>query len=85
MRVKINFWRIDLKHSDWKLPVVVEWTARDIPQPNSPVEVAFATLAGRSRAMLQDANIPKELRKIPMPQATKTATYMDGLMKLNGV
>jgi hypothetical protein len=66
---------------------VVEWTARDTPQQNSPVEVAFSTLSGRARAMLQDANIPKELRKILMPEAIKTATYLDGLIpqEIDGV
>jgi hypothetical protein len=70
------------RHSDWKLPIVVEWTARDTPQQNSPVEVAFSTLSGRARAMLNDANIPKELRKVLMPEASKTATYLDGLIPL---
>jgi hypothetical protein len=32
-----------MKHKDWKLPIVVEWTARDTPQQNSPVEVGFRT------------------------------------------
>jgi hypothetical protein len=46
-----------LKHKDWKLPIKVEWTARDTPQQTSPAEVGFSTLGGRARSMLQDANV----------------------------
>jgi hypothetical protein len=35
-----------MKHKDWKLPIMVEWTARDTPQQSSPVEVGFSTLSG---------------------------------------
>jgi hypothetical protein len=48
-----------LKSKGWKLPIKVEWTARDTPQQNSPTEVGFATLAGRARAMMAAANIPE--------------------------
>jgi hypothetical protein len=71
-----------LKHKDWKLPITIEWTARDTPQQNSPVEVGFATLSGRARAMLQDANVPKDMRKFLMPEAVKAATHLDGLIPL---
>jgi hypothetical protein len=76
-----------MKHKDWKLPIIVEWTARDTPQQNSPVEVGFSTLSGRARAMLQEANVPKKMRKLLMPEAVKTATHLDGLIpvEINGV
>jgi hypothetical protein len=37
--------------------------------------------------MLQDANVPKDRRKLLMPEAIKTATYLDGLIpvEINGV
>jgi hypothetical protein len=52
-----------IRHSDWKLPIIVEWTARDTPQQNSPAKVGFATIAVRARSMLQDADIPTGLRR----------------------
>jgi hypothetical protein len=76
-----------MKHKDWKRPIIVEWTARDTPQQNSPVEVGFRTLSGRARAMLQEANMPEDMRKLLMPEAVKTATHLDGLIpvEINGV
>jgi hypothetical protein len=71
-----------LTHKDWKLPIIVEWTARDTPQQNSPAEVEFSTLAGRARAMLEDAHVPNTLRKLLMPEAVKTATHLDGLIPI---
>jgi hypothetical protein len=50
-----------IRYRDWKLPIIVEWTARDTLQQNSPSEVGFATIAGRARFMFQDANIPSGL------------------------
>jgi hypothetical protein len=69
-----------IRHSDRKLP---EWTARDTPQQNSPAGVGFATIAGRARSMLQDANIPSGLRKCLMLEAVKTATHLDGLVPVD--
>jgi hypothetical protein len=69
-----------IQHKHCKLPIIVEWTARDPPKQNSPAEVGFVTLSGRARAMLQQANIPNELRKTLMPEAVKTATHLDGLI-----
>jgi hypothetical protein len=68
-----------IQSKDWKLPIIVEWTARDTPKQNFPAEIGFATLLGRARAMLQKANIPTE--------AVKTATHLDGLIpqEIDGV
>jgi hypothetical protein len=60
-----------IQHKHCKLPIIVELTARDTPKQNSPAEVGFVTLSGRARAMLQQANIPNELRKTLMPEAVK--------------
>jgi hypothetical protein len=68
-----------LKHKEWKLPIKVEWTARDTPQLNSPPEVGFSTLAGRACSMLQ---IPEALHKLLMLEAVKTATLLDGLIPI---
>jgi hypothetical protein len=71
-----------LKHKEWKLPIKVEWTARDTPQQNSPAEGGFSTLAGRARSMLQNANVPEAHRKILMLEAVKTTTLLDGLIPI---
>jgi hypothetical protein len=55
-----------MKHKDWKLPIMVDSTARDTPHQNPPVEVGFSTLSGRARAMLQEVNVPKDMRKLLM-------------------
>jgi hypothetical protein len=64
----------------------VEFTARDTPQQNSPVEVGFATLGGRARAMMSHANIPKHLKHLLLPDAVLTATMLDNLIpiEING-
>ena len=36
-----------LESVDWKNPVVIEYTTRDTPQQNSPVEVAFYAVANK--------------------------------------
>jgi hypothetical protein len=69
-----------IKHKDWKLPIIVEWTARDFLEQKSPAEVGFSTLSDWARAMMQGTNIPKDIRKILMKAAVKTATFLDGLI-----
>jgi hypothetical protein len=69
-------------HRDWKLPNIVEWTARNAPQQNSPAEVGFTTMSGRARAMLEDANIPENLRLLLMPEAVRTATSTQHMLGL---
>jgi hypothetical protein len=71
-----------MTHKDWKLPIRVEWTARNTPQQNSPVEVGFSTLAGRALSMMEDANIPQHLRLL-LQEAIKTATYLDNLIPID--
>jgi hypothetical protein len=46
----------------------------------STAEIGFATLAGRARAMLQEADIPNELRNTLMSEAVTTATHLNGLI-----
>ena len=53
-----------LNNNHWKLYPTIEWTARDTPQQNHSVEVRFATLYRRGRAMMIEANVPKELKHI---------------------
>ena len=51
-----------LKSESWKNPVEIEYTARDTPQQNSVVEVAFYALANKARAAMHHANLPMEMR-----------------------
>jgi hypothetical protein len=50
------------------------------------VEVGFATLGGRARAMMSHANIPKHLKHLLLPDAVLTATLLDNLIpiEING-
>jgi len=72
---------------NWKLDLDYEFTARDTPQQNSPVEGGFATVANRGRAMMADANFPEEVRYRVYSEVFKTATLLDGLTptEINGV
>ena len=50
-----------LESADWKDPVVIEYTTRDTPQQNSPVEVAFYALAYKAHITMHHANLPMEI------------------------
>ena len=56
----------------WKNPVVIEYTARDTPQQNSPVEVAFYALASKAHATMHHTN---QL----FGEIFTTVTMLDGL------
>lgn len=66
--------------ADWKLGLKYEYTARDTPQQNSLVEVAFGTVGNRGRAMMIAANLPEKERPVLFREAFKCATQMDNLM-----
>jgi hypothetical protein len=51
-----------LYSSDWKLPIKFEFTGCDTPQRNYLAEVSLATIAGRGRAIMSAAQIPKDFR-----------------------
>ena len=76
-----------LASKDWRIQLDVEYTAARTPQQNSLVEVSFATLLGRSKAMMSAANVPAKVKRIIYREAIATATKLDGLMQveLNGV
>ena len=76
------------KSSDWKLQnIKFEMTARDTPQQNSIVEIGFATIANRAKAMVSRANIPAEDRHKVYIRSCIQATRLDGLvmMRIGGV
>ena len=51
-----------LKSVVWENPVVIEYTARDMPQQNSLVEVAFYALANKACATMHHMNLLMEMR-----------------------
>ena len=65
--------------ADWKLGLQCEYTARDTPQQNALAEIAFTTLGGRAKAMLNQANVPAPKRHLLISKAIKAATLLDGL------
>ena len=71
-----------LQSKDWKIPITIEYTARDTPQCNSLVEVGFATLGSQARAMMLNANVPKNKRMKLMPKAIEAATFLDGFVPI---
>jgi len=76
-----------MESSAWKLPIKVEFTARNTPQQNSPAETSFTTITGRAKAMFNAARIPQSMRHILFPYAAQTATKLDGLsvVTINGI
>ena len=48
--------------ADWKLDVAFEYTAKETPQKNSLAETVLTTIAARSRAALNIANVPMKER-----------------------
>ena len=69
--------------ADWKLGIDFEFTARSTPQQNSPVEVGFATIGKRGRAMMIAANISYAMRFKLYREAYECATMLDGLVVID--
>ena len=51
-----------LKRVAWKSPVVIEYTARDTPQQNSPVGVGFYALVNKAHPTMHHANLQMEMK-----------------------
>jgi hypothetical protein len=66
--------------SDWKLNLKFKITAPNTRQQNHLVELGFATLANRGRAMMNQANLPLNVCYKVFKEAFTTVTYLDGLM-----
>jgi len=77
----------EINKQKWQLDIEVEYTARDTPQQNSLVEVAFNTIACRAKSLMYDANVPDEFRHLLYPKAILLATLLDSLIivNINGV
>ena len=72
--------------SEWNLGIDFEYTARDTPQMNYLAEIGFTYLFNRAMAMMNGANIPKDIRLRLYTKAIETATLLDGLsqVEING-
>jgi hypothetical protein len=57
-----------------------EFTAPGTPQENGKVERAFATLWGRTRAMLNQAQLDDELRNGLWAECAKCATQLNNII-----
>ena len=71
-----------LNSKNWQLCPKIECTARDTPQHNHLVEIGFATLCGRGRALMVKAKVPKDKKHNVAQKAFETATQLDGLIPI---
>ena len=67
----------------YNLGIEFEYTARNTPQQNHLVELKFPAIAGRARAMLNRAHIPKAERYLLFRHAAVTATKLDWLVVID--
>ena len=72
-----------LESVDWKNPVVIEYTTRDTPQQNSPVEVAFYALANKVHTTMHHANLPMEMQYWLFGEIFTTVTLLDSLTAID--
>jgi hypothetical protein len=63
--------------------LTMQWTPHYTLQYNAPVEVGFAMLGGRARAMMHQANVPTDIKHLLMLEAVKTATKLDNLISVS--
>ena len=63
-----------------QMGVQFEYTGAGTPQHNGVVERAFATLMGRTRAMLTAAGMSNDIRKKLWAECAGTATKLDNLL-----
>jgi hypothetical protein len=64
----------------WDLQLTFEFTGAHTPQRNYLVEVRFATLWGRLRAMFDAAFMPEEEKYKLMREGVHHLTFLDGLI-----
>ena len=75
--------RARCKSVDWKLPVEIEYTAKNTPQQTSRSETSFATVAARAHAMMTAANLPMVERYRLFQEAANHLTKVDWLAVVN--
>ncbi len=65
-----------LQSADWKLLVKIEYTASNIAQQNTLVEVKFTYLAAKARAAMHAAAVPRDRRLDFFPAVIMTMTKL---------
>ena len=60
--------------------IIFEYTARGTPQQNVVVEIAFVTVFGRTRAIMNLAGFTMAKRQQLWCEATQTATMLDNIL-----
>jgi hypothetical protein len=68
-----------LHSSQWKMPIALEYTARNTPQQNHLAEIGIYVICCRGRALMPRANSPKKYRYRIFWLATETACVLDWL------
>ena len=71
---------------EWMLGLTMEFTRPGMPQRNYLAEVGFAVIWGQARAMMEDAEIPDEAKRLLYREAISHACKIDNfvLMTIKG-
>jgi len=69
-----------MEGAEWKFQTRFEYTAQSTPQQNRAAKLGFTTVAARSRAALNHACVPRDLRHRLFPHAAMTMPKLDGLL-----
>ena len=65
-----------------ELGIIFEYTAPGTPQQNAVVEIAFVTVMGRARAMMNHAGFTMAMRQQLWCEARQTAILLDNILVL---
>ena len=65
--------------ADWKMKTKIEYTARGTPQQNHMAELGFTAIAARSRAAMNRANFPLEVRYTTFCEVSNCIAKLDWL------
>ena len=66
--------------------MIMEYTGKGLPQRNQLAKLGFADVAGKARAMMVQANLPKEIKYMLCKECFNSAMYLSNLtvVTLNG-
>jgi hypothetical protein len=68
------------RSNEWNIKAEMECTSRSTPQQNNLVEINFATIGGRARAMCNYANMPDDIRVKVSNEALSHSTDLGNLV-----
>ena len=70
----------------WKLGITMEYTGKGMLQKNQLAKLGFADIAGKARAMMIQANMPKDIKHKLCKECFNCVTYLSNLemVTLNG-